>query len=272
MKLTKYLKLVIILFAIFITSCNKEKFTVRFDSNGGSPVSSQVIKEGQKLTKPQDPIRIGFLFDEWYREAELENQWNFNIDVVTGDITLYGNWGFDPQHIKKTKVENMTYYIAAVYGELKYNIWINEWNTWFPAGLGYLHNMEEFRNDGFEIKFPNTFSDKNLGPFWPTFTQSSDGITFSDINAKTGIMDVYASSRTDVKDYMGKFELVSDDWTVTYMYSNRNFTVDGKSTNTVEFDCSFKTGWNLYYTKRDFSKVTTKKPLKENFKWYFKRQ
>ena len=34
----------------------------------------------------------GFTFGGWYKEAALLNQWNFNDDIVTSNITLYAKW------------------------------------------------------------------------------------------------------------------------------------------------------------------------------------
>ena len=69
---------------------------------------------------------------------------------------------------------------------------------------------------------------------------------------------------------LGKFELVSDKWIVDYIYSDRSFTAEGISEYGLEFDCSFNKGWNIMYRRKDFSKITTKEPLNEKFKWYFR--
>ena len=64
------------------------KYTVIFDSNGGSKVDSQVITESGKATKPQDPTRDGYIFIGW----ELNGQnYDFNSNV-TSNITLIAKW------------------------------------------------------------------------------------------------------------------------------------------------------------------------------------
>lgn len=64
-------------------------YTVTFDSNGGSDVPSQEIEEGNKATKPSDPVKDGFTFDGW-----LDNNSDaFNFDTpIMSNITLYANW------------------------------------------------------------------------------------------------------------------------------------------------------------------------------------
>ena len=65
---------------------------VTFDSQGGSVISSQTASN-YMLVKPADPTRSGYIFGGWYREvARTGTAWNFNIDVVTANITLYAKW------------------------------------------------------------------------------------------------------------------------------------------------------------------------------------
>ena len=66
------------------------KYTVTFDSNGGTAVPSQTVKSGEKATKPTDPTRSGYTFNGWY-DKELKTAYDFNTRV-TADITLYAKW------------------------------------------------------------------------------------------------------------------------------------------------------------------------------------
>ena len=66
------------------------EYTVTFESNGGSEISSVDVASGEKVTKPADPTRSGYEFKGWYKEDGTE--WNFDKDVVTADITLYAKW------------------------------------------------------------------------------------------------------------------------------------------------------------------------------------
>ncbi len=67
------------------------KYTVTFDSNGGSAVSSASVASGSKVTKPADPTKAGYTFVNWYKDENCTEAWNFD-DPVTGDITLYAKW------------------------------------------------------------------------------------------------------------------------------------------------------------------------------------
>ena len=70
-----------------------EQHTVTFDSRGGSPVDSQTVPDGGKVTKPADPTKAGFAFDGWYyyKQSNQKIDWNFD-NQVKGDITLYARW------------------------------------------------------------------------------------------------------------------------------------------------------------------------------------
>ncbi|MDE7161121.1 MAG: InlB B-repeat-containing protein, partial [Anaeroplasmataceae bacterium] len=68
------------------------EYTVTFQSNGGSAVQTQTIKEGQRATKPADPTREGFEFKGWYQDQNLTSQWNFEVYTVLKNITLYAKW------------------------------------------------------------------------------------------------------------------------------------------------------------------------------------
>ena len=69
----------------------EKTFTVTFDSNGGSAVASQTVKEGEKAVKPANPTRSNYTFEGWFTDKTLKNAYDFNTPV-TGDITLYADW------------------------------------------------------------------------------------------------------------------------------------------------------------------------------------
>ncbi len=63
-------------------------YTVTFDSNGGSSVASQTVKEGEKATKPADPTKTGYTFGGWQLDGSA-----YGFDAaVTKDLTLKATW------------------------------------------------------------------------------------------------------------------------------------------------------------------------------------
>lgn len=66
--------------------------TVRFESNGGSEIADQTVQYGEKITEPETPTRAGYVFDGWYRDIDRTAPWDFDVDTVTGNMTLYAAW------------------------------------------------------------------------------------------------------------------------------------------------------------------------------------
>lgn len=77
--------------SVSVTAVPKKTYTVKFNSNGGSSVPSQIVESGQKVSKPADPIRTGYTFVGWYTNSRLTSAYNFNT-AVTRNLTLYAKW------------------------------------------------------------------------------------------------------------------------------------------------------------------------------------
>lgn len=69
-----------------------DSYSVAFDSAEGTKVPTQSVQEGEKATKPSDPIREGYRFLGWYRDADGTQAFDFDQDTVTSDIILYAKW------------------------------------------------------------------------------------------------------------------------------------------------------------------------------------
>ena len=77
--------LMIALCAIFtLTSCSK-KFTVTFDSDGGSPVAAVEVKKGKTVAQPADPTKNGYAFGGWTLDGAA---YDFNTKVKGDSETL----------------------------------------------------------------------------------------------------------------------------------------------------------------------------------------
>ena len=54
-----------------------EKYTVSYETNGGSAVKAEKVLNGRTATKPADPVRDGYVFLGWYADAEFETAYSF---------------------------------------------------------------------------------------------------------------------------------------------------------------------------------------------------
>lgn len=68
------------------------KYTITFYTNDGTTEKNiKVINKGEKIVKPEDPIRNGYTFKGWYDKKENGKEYDFTKEV-TSDINLYAYW------------------------------------------------------------------------------------------------------------------------------------------------------------------------------------
>ena len=65
---------------------------VTFDSMWWSTVPSQDVEYGERVIRPDDPIKDNQGFKYWTTDSEWNNQYDFNTPV-TWDLILYAQWG-----------------------------------------------------------------------------------------------------------------------------------------------------------------------------------
>ena len=105
MKNIKLISLVLVgILFISACSCSKTKeYTITFDSNGGSSVRSQIVKENELVKEPTNPTYEGYTFEGWYIG---DTKYDFSAKV-TKDITLVAKWekvdAIEKEVIKKVK-------------------------------------------------------------------------------------------------------------------------------------------------------------------------
>jgi uncharacterized repeat protein (TIGR02543 family) len=87
---------------LYANWAENEKFTVTFDKNTTDSVTNMPatitnVYIGAKITEPATkPVRAGYTFGGWYKEAALNNAWDFATDTVTGNIILHAKWMKNP--------------------------------------------------------------------------------------------------------------------------------------------------------------------------------
>lgn len=65
---------------------------VKFEENGGSEIEDITAIYGEKIERPEDPIREGYVLKGWYKDLDCTEEWNFEEDTVKGNMTLYASW------------------------------------------------------------------------------------------------------------------------------------------------------------------------------------
>ena len=67
------------------------KFTVEFDSKGGTDVTTQLVIPKEKATNPAEPTKEGYIFKGWYIDEEYTTLYDFDSPVTENKI-LYAKW------------------------------------------------------------------------------------------------------------------------------------------------------------------------------------
>ena len=92
-KLSKLLFAGALLFTTFSCSDSDEsssitRYTVSFNSNGGSEIVSQLVESGGRAIQPASPSKENAFFAGWCSDEALTTKYSF-YTTVTEDITLY---------------------------------------------------------------------------------------------------------------------------------------------------------------------------------------
>lgn len=170
--------------------------TVTFDPNYQDAALTTVkVNVGEYLTKPEDPVREGFNFINWYTEVATTNEFLFTTPI-TENITLYGKWDaklftvtFDLNYEGSTSTTSQVAYLSTVSepeDPVRTNYTFVGWytspteNTVFSFDTAitcdttiYAHWQENKQEDDGIIDFTWNYNYGNLGVY--TTTQSNTG-------------------------------------------------------------------------------------------------
>lgn len=117
------------------------KYTVSFDTDGGSTVESQTVVTGNKATKPAvNPTKKGYNFVGWYTDNTYTTEFDFENTIITDNTTIYAK--FEDASIirlngytfnKISTLEGLTtgYYVIGGYisNSNEYKYMISDMNT-----------------------------------------------------------------------------------------------------------------------------------------------
>ncbi|MBR1813362.1 MAG: InlB B-repeat-containing protein [Lachnospiraceae bacterium] len=78
--------------AVIYAGWNRTEAVVTLNGNyDGAQPTEAVIALGEAFAQPSSPVRDGFMFKGWYRDAEGTEVYDFN-EAVEEDLTLYAAW------------------------------------------------------------------------------------------------------------------------------------------------------------------------------------
>jgi len=101
MKSKKFVLAALVLLAITgllaLSGCKNDsvpeptRYTVKFETAHGTAPADITVESGQKVAKPEDPTKDGWMFLGWYEDSGLTKEFDFST-LVTADTTLYAAW------------------------------------------------------------------------------------------------------------------------------------------------------------------------------------
>ncbi len=71
---------------------SSNRYTVTFETNGGSAVPSQTVSSRQFAARPESPKKSGYVFAGWYTSQNFDEIYIFEYVPVVKDITVYARW------------------------------------------------------------------------------------------------------------------------------------------------------------------------------------
>lgn len=121
-----------------------KKYTVTFDTNGGSDVSPATVQHGSALQRPEDPTKTGEIFLGWYEDSGLKTPYDFS-EAVTGTKTLYAKFLPEIEY---------TFTATLMDGE-------TELDPILTNAAGVLENLPRGSKSGFIGWWMSDYNDKN---------------------------------------------------------------------------------------------------------------
>ena len=85
-------KIILLLISLMLTGCKEKTYTVTFDTDGGSILSSISVEEGQTIEGIDKPTKEGYLFVNWIKDGIEYNE----STPINSDMTLTANWILQP--------------------------------------------------------------------------------------------------------------------------------------------------------------------------------
>ena len=87
-KLRSMMTLLVLVFIVTACGCTS-KFTITFDTDGGSEIEEVTVRSGEKLERPKEPTKEGYTFDGWFTEEGIAYDFD---EEVTSSFTLFARW------------------------------------------------------------------------------------------------------------------------------------------------------------------------------------
>jgi uncharacterized repeat protein (TIGR02543 family) len=72
-------------------TATKNKYTLQFNTDGGSAIADQTVDYGTVVAKLSDPTKTGYIFNNWYDQSSGGSAIVWGL-TITGNKTVYARW------------------------------------------------------------------------------------------------------------------------------------------------------------------------------------
>ena len=212
--------------AIGIVISKNSTLDIVFNTDGGTSISKQTVKKGEKISEPTAPEKEGYVFDGWYQDLSDEKSFDFSTEI-TEDTTLIAKWS----KTFNSKTDS------------------NSASTSLPSSIPDNVNNNDNLNL-LDILGETTYTVKH-------YKMNLDGITYAEPEVETKSGKVNTTVTPEVKEYYGftapnaKTVNIEDNGStiVEYYYTRNKYTV---SLN-IGQGISEVTGAGTYYYEQEIS-------------------
>lgn len=131
---------------------NAAKYTITWETNGGSEIEPTEISYRGTINAPENPTRTGYVFGGWYYEEDFQTLFDFRTLMPAKSFTLYARWSLGEFKVSfETNGGSTISPIEGLFGE-KFTVPVTNKHGYTFAGW-YLD--PEFETEFTEFKIPS---------------------------------------------------------------------------------------------------------------------
>lgn len=238
--------------AIFFVACTKtrtDKYTLTFETNGGTQIAAITAEAGAEITPPADPEKTGYTFDGWYLNEDFSgSKQKLPTTMPSNSITYYAKYT-EIQYATLTldatnygTLETKTYQVAVGANVAEFLTGITPqgkddavFSCWYE-GYQELANTKTMPKKGLTLTAKYTVS--YTVKIYQQNTDGKDYTPLDDVKNGSGLVG-------DTIDF-------SDDYDFKNAYDNFNFNLS----KTQALELSTEKGENVYAAYFDRKKVS----------------
>lgn len=98
---------ILVLLLLSFSGCNKNTYTINYDTCGGNTIKSEKYELGEVASLPT-PTKEGYYFIGWYKDNRFDDGPYTSICINQSEkITLYANWESDAEHEERLIYEQI---------------------------------------------------------------------------------------------------------------------------------------------------------------------